>query len=89
MCRALWPQKTPSSIEYYTGMPERTARHAAADKSDPGSVSFVKILDSDQGWRALCWVMRGSKQPWWLEIVRARTCAAAYEQARGQLELGL
>lgn len=89
LCRALWPQKTPASIEYYTGMPERTARHVAADKSDPASAILIKILDSDQGWRALEWIMRRSQQPWWLEVKRALRCARAYEQEREQFELGL
>lgn len=89
LSRALWPQKTPASIEFYTGTPERTARHIAADKSDPGSALLVRILDSDQGWRALVWIMRDSRQPWWLELVRARECSLAYEQRREQLSLPL
>lgn len=86
LCRALWPQKTPASIEYFTGMPERTARHVAADKSDPGSASLVKIIDSDQGWRALQWIMRDSKQAWWLEVLAARECAGAYEARRKEIQ---
>ena len=86
LCRALWPQKTPASIEYYTGMPERTARHVAAEKSDPGSASLVKIIDSEQGWRALEWIMRDSKQPWWIEVMAARECAGAYEARRKEIQ---
>ena len=89
MARALWPQKTPSSIEFYTGVAERTARHIAADKSDPGSELLARILDSDQGWKALTWIMRDSSQRWWLETVRARECSQAYEQRREQLSLPL
>jgi len=89
MARALWPQKTPSAIEFYTSSPERTARHIAADKSDPGSALLAQVIDSDQGWRALQWIMRDSKQPWWLETIRARECSRAYEQRREQLSLPL
>lgn len=89
MAHALWPQKTPSHIEFYTQSPERTARHIAADKSDPGSELLVRIMDSDAGWRALCWIMRDSKQPWWIALYRAQRCAAAYENERQQTELDL
>lgn len=89
LARALWPQKTPASIEFYTGAPERTARHIAADKSDPGSALLVQILDSDQGWRALAWVMRDSRQPWWLEVARSLECSRAYEARREQLKFDL
>lgn len=89
LARHLWPQKTPASIEFYTGAAERTARHLAADKSDPGSELLVRVIDSDQGWRALKWVMRDSAQPWWRELLRAQRCAKAYEQEREQFELDL
>ena len=89
LARALWPKKTPSSIEFYTGAPERTARQYAADESEPKASVLVRVLDSDQGWRALEWIMRDSKQSWWLETVQARECAAAYESKREQLQLPL
>ena len=86
MARHLWPQKTPASIEFYTGSPERTARHIAADKSDPSSALLVRVLDSDQGWRALEWIMRDSKQPWWLATKRAAKLAMAAERYRAEVE---
>lgn len=89
LARHLWPQKTPASIEFYTQAPERTARHIAADKSDPGSALLVRVIDSDQGWRVLQWIMRDSRQPWWRELQRAQRCAKAYEQEREQFELNL
>jgi hypothetical protein len=85
LCKALWPQKTPSSIEFYTGMPERTARHVAADKSDPHSVALAKIIDSEQGWRALRWIMRGSKQAWWLDVVEAYEAMLASDARRTEI----
>lgn len=90
LCKHLWSQKTPASIEYYTGIPERTARHIAADKSDPASSKLVVILDSDQGLRALQWIMRDSREPWWLEVKRALRVARAYdgEDKQIQTEMG-
>ncbi len=32
---------------------------------------------------------RPGEQPWWIETVRARRCAAAYEQERDQFSLDL
>jgi len=87
LARALWPQKTPASIEFYTGCPERTARHIAADKSDPGSILLAQILDSDQGWRALEWILRDSKQSWWTEAKKARCLFVAVEDVRKQTEM--
>lgn len=91
LCRNLWPQKTPASIEYYTGIPERTARHVAADKSDPASSKLATIIDSDQGLRAIEWIMRHSKEPWWIEVKRALRVARAYdgEDKHFQYEMGL
>lgn len=85
LCKSLWPQKTPSSIVFYTGMPERTARHVAADKSDPHSSALAQILDSEQGWRALCWIMRTSKQPWWMQLVEAREGMLASDSRRAEI----
>jgi len=87
LCRALWPQKTPASIEFYTSIPERTARHVAADKSDPASARLVEIIDSDQGWRALEWIMRDSKQSWWIATKRARRVTAAFDGESQQIEM--
>jgi hypothetical protein len=89
LARALWPQKTPASIEFYTGCPERTARHIAADKSDPGSILLARILDSEQGWRALQWIMRDSKQVWWADTKRAVRCAGAFDHASKQVEMDI
>ena len=89
LARALWPTKTPSAIELYTAVPERSARQYASDDSEPKASILVRILDSDQGWRALEWIMRDSKQAWWVEIRRAKRCAAAYEAERLQFELPL
>jgi hypothetical protein len=85
MARHLWPQKTPASIEFYTDAPERSARQYAADKSDPGSVLLAQVIDSDQGWRAIEWIMRDSKQKWWKQVKLARK----YEEIRTQLEMSL
>lgn len=87
LARHLWPQKTPASIEFYTQAPERTARHIAADKSDPASELLVKVLDSDQGWRALQWIMRDSKQPWWRELQKHKRMGAAADTAGQQIEM--
>jgi hypothetical protein len=87
LCRALWPQKTPAAIEFYTDMPERTARHVAADKSDPSSINLAQIIDSDQGWRALEWIMRDSKQPWWIATKRAVRVARAFDNESQQFEM--
>ena len=69
LARHLWPKKTPASISYYTGMPDRTARHVTSTDADPGSIFLAKLIDSDQGWRVLQWIMRNSVQPWWLRVL--------------------
>lgn len=89
LAHALWPRKPAAAIEYYTGSPERTSRQHASGKSDPGSAQLVAVIDSDQGWRALEWIMRDSAQPWWRELCRAKRCADAYEQQREQFEFDL
>lgn len=88
LCRFLSPQKTPAFIEFYTGISERTARHVAADKSDPASARLAEIIDSDQGWKALEWIMRDSKQPWWIATKRAVRVAAAFDKESQQFDMG-
>ena len=87
MARALWPKKTPSSIEFYTGSPERTARQYASDESEPKASVLVRVLDSDQGWRALEWIMRDSKQSWWIDAKKAVEFTASTRAAWKQFEM--
>ena len=83
------PKKPAPIIAYLTGEPERTCYEWVRGKFDPPSRVIIRLLHSDQGWRVLEYLMRGCKQPWWLDTVRARRCAAAYEQEREQFSLDL
>ena len=87
LAKNLWPTKPAPALHYLTGAPERTCYEWVRGKVDPPSRALVSMLQSDQGWRVLEQLMRGCKQPWWLETVRARECSAAYEQRREQLQL--
>jgi hypothetical protein len=87
MAHALWPSKTAAAIEYYTGVPDRTARQHASGKSDPASAHLVAVLQSDQGWRALEWIMRGNKQSWWTDLQKHKRVGAAAVREIAQLEM--
>lgn len=67
----------------------RTVYDWCAGKFDPPAMAIIKLLHTDAGWIVLEYLMRGCKASWWVEVQRAKRCAAAYEQAREQLELSL
>lgn len=89
LAKLLSKNKPASTLHYLTGDPERTCYAWVQGKFDPPARSVFKLLHSEVGWLVLEYIMRGCKQPWWIDLQRARHCAAAYEQARGQMELGL
>src|SRR5690348_7757703 len=84
LAKLLSRNKPASALHYLTEAPERTCYAWVEGKSDPPARAILKLLHSDAGWTVLDYLMRGCRQPWWLDLVRARHCAAAYEQARGQ-----
>lgn len=89
LAKRLSKDKAAAAIHHLTGERERTCYDWCAGAVDPPARAIVKLLHSEVGWITLEYLMRGCTQPWWMEIVRAKACAAAYEQVRGQLELGL
>jgi len=89
LAKFLSPNKPAAAVHYLTSEPERTCYEWVRGKFDPPSRVLLRLLHTDQGWRVLEFIMRGCKQPWWHEVVRARACAAAFDQASGQMELGL
>lgn len=89
LAKFLSANKPAATLRYLTSEPERTCYEWVRGKFDPPSRVLIKLLHTDQGWRVLEYLMRGCKQPWWRDVVRARACAAAFDQASGQLELGL
>lgn len=89
LAKFLSPKKPAPTVHFLTGEPERTCYEWVRGKFDPPSRVLLRLLHTDQGWRVLEFIMRGCKQPWWIETVRARRCAAAYEQERDQFSLDL
>lgn len=89
LSKKLWPGKPAAAVHHLTKEPERSCYAWVEGKNDPPARALLRLLDSDQGWRVLEYLMRGSKQAWWRETARARRCADAYEREREQLELNL
>ena len=87
LAKILSKNKPASALHYLTQEPERTCYAWVQGKFDPPARAFLKLLHSEAGWIVLEYVMRGCTQRWWLDVARARRCAAAYEQEREQFEL--
>lgn len=80
----LSPKKPAATVHYLTKEPERTCYEWVRGKFDPPSRVLVRLLRTDQGWRVLEYLMRGCKEPWWLEVKRARAAAKAYDAAAAE-----
>ena len=89
LAKLLSKNKPASALHYLTNDPERTCYAWVQGKFDPPARAVLKLLHSEVGWIVLEYLMRGCKQAWWVDLQRARHCAAAYEQARGQLQFDL
>jgi hypothetical protein len=89
LAKRLSKDKAPAAIHHLTGERERTCYDWCNGAVDPPARLVIKLLHTDVGWIVLEYLMRGSKQPWWLEVVQARACSRAYEAAREQLQLPL
>jgi hypothetical protein len=89
LAKRLSKDKPAAAVHHLTSEAERTCYDWCKGAVDPPSRALIKLLHSDAGWTVLEYVMRGCKAPWWQEVIRAKRCAAAYEQAREQLELGI
>lgn len=83
---ALWPKKPAASLQYLTGCKERVAHYWVAGREPPASI-IVSLLRGSDGERVLDQLMRGSKEPWWVEVRRARAASKAYDEAVEQLSL--
>lgn len=81
--------KPANLVHHISGEPERSCYAWVEGKYDPPARTLIKMLRSDDGWRVFEYLMRGCKQPWWIEVQRARRCAHAYETERAQYELEL
>lgn len=89
LAKFLSAKKPAAAVHFLTDEPERTCYEWVRGKFDPPARVIIRLLHTDQGHRVLDYLMRGNKQPWWLELKRAQACASAYERAREQLELNL
>lgn len=89
LAKRLSKDKPAAAIHHLTGERERTCYDWCAGAVDPPSRAIIKLLHSEVGWTVLEYLMRGCAQPWWRDVVRARSCAAAYEHEREQFNLGL
>ena len=86
LAKRLSKDKAAAAIHHLTGERERTCYDWCAGAVDPPARAIVKLLHSEVGWIALEYLMRGCRQQWWLDIVRARACAAAFDNASEQLK---
>lgn len=71
MARALWELKAPAALHDHTKSSERTCRAWASGHSEPPFRVGVALLLSDDGGRALEWIMRDHNPAWWQKIQRA------------------
>jgi hypothetical protein len=85
LAKSLWPAKPVQTLVYFTKAPERTVSRWVAGTVDPPSRAIVTLLQSDQGWRVLSQLMRGSSQHWWTETVSARERSRSDEKDQLQL----
>lgn len=79
--------KPATLIHYLSGEPERSCYGWVEGRSDPPSRALVTMLRSDEGWRILEYLMRGSEQPWWLETKKARQFTAQTRAVWEQCEM--
>lgn len=87
LAKILSRDKPAAAIHHLTDEAERTCYDWCRGAVDPPARVLIKLLHSEVGWIVLEYIMRGCKQSWWVEIVRARACAAAFDRASNQLEL--
>jgi hypothetical protein len=87
LAKILSRDKPAAAVRHLTGEAERTCYDWCKGAVDPPSRVIIKLLHSPAGWLVLEYVMRGCNAAWWCEVLRARSCAAAYEQVRGQFEM--
>jgi len=69
----------------------RTCYDWCAGRFDPPAIVIIKLLRSSIGWTVLEYLMRGCKEPWWLEMLEHRRKAEildrAIQDAQGSLPL--
>lgn len=87
LAKNLSKDKSAAAIHHLTGEAERTCYDWCKGAVDPPARAVIKLLHSPAGWLVLEYLMCGCAAPWWREVMRARACAAAYEQKREQFEL--
>lgn len=89
LAKRISKDKPAAAIHHLTSEAERTCYDWCKGSVDPPSRAIIKLLHTGVGWLVLEYLMRGCKEPWWLETVRARRCASAYEHERQQFSLDL
>lgn len=89
LAKRLSKDKPAAAVHHLTSEAERTCYDWCKGAVDPPSRAIIKLLHTDAGWIVLEYLMRGCKAPWWQEVLRAKRCAAAYEQEREQFELSV
>src|SRR6185312_10364267 len=72
LAKRLSKDKAPAAIHHLTGEAERTCYDWCKGTVDPPARLIIKLLHSEVGWVVLEYLMRGSNQPWWDEVRRAR-----------------
>lgn len=82
LAKKLSRDKPAAAISHLTNERERTCYDWCSGAVDPPARAVVKLLHSEVGWVVLQYLMRGCKQPWWIETEKARRCSAAYERER-------
>lgn len=87
LAKRLSKDKAPAAIHHLTGEAERTCYDWCKGAVDPPARLVIKLLHSDVGWVVLEYLMRGSNQPWWDEVRRARNGARAFREAWQQEEM--
>ena len=87
LAKRLSKEKAPAAIHHLTGEAERTCYDWCKGAVDPPARLVIKLLHSEVGWVVLEYLMRGSNQPWWDEVRRARNGARAFREAWQQEEM--
>lgn len=79
LCRHLSPSKPWLWLMEVCGFKERTAHNYVAGHSIPEATSFLVIVRSPFGYRALAFVLQFNPPDWWLEIQDALAIKRAIE----------
>lgn len=82
LAKRISKDKPAAAIHHLTDEAERTCYDWCKGAVDPPSRAVIKLLHTDIGWSVLEYLMRGCRQPWWIQVVEAREGMLASDARR-------